>query len=184
MVSETRSALRRSSSAIAACIALTMAGSAVAETTVLRNFTLIDGTGKAPVADQALIMTDGKLSWVGPVSKLKAPTGSSVEDLKGKYVMPGLSSIRRPRISTSNCIFTRPMASPPFRRWAPRKTSSSQSAMPSVQRGRTRRAFSPLVRASSSREAMAASLVSISRWRRRKRHAEWWMPRPRRTWTW
>jgi len=90
MVSETRSALRRSSSAIVTCIALTVAGSALAETTVLRNFTLIDGTGKAPAADQALIMTDGKLSWVGPVSKLRAPAGSSVEDLKGKYVMPGL----------------------------------------------------------------------------------------------
>ncbi len=62
----------------------------LAETVVLRNFTLIDGTGRAPVADQALVMTDGRLSWVGPVAQLKAPSGAKVENLRGKFVMPGL----------------------------------------------------------------------------------------------
>jgi imidazolonepropionase-like amidohydrolase len=63
---------------------------AVAETTVLRDFTLIDGTGKAPAANQALVMTDGRISWVGPSAKLKVPAGAKVEKLKGKYLMPGL----------------------------------------------------------------------------------------------
>nr|MBA4769732.1 amidohydrolase family protein [Sphingobium sp.] len=77
-----------------ACLAAAMlagaSGQAVAETFVLRDFTLIDGTGRAPVANQALVVTDGKISWVGPVRKLKAPAGAKIEKLAGKYLMPGL----------------------------------------------------------------------------------------------
>jgi len=75
---------------LAALLATTAAAGAGAETLALRHFTLIDGTGRAPITDQALIMTDGKISWVGPSVRLKAPSGARVEDLRGKYVMPGL----------------------------------------------------------------------------------------------
>jgi imidazolonepropionase-like amidohydrolase len=71
-------------------LAAALAAPALAETTVLSHFTLIDGTGSAPRADQALIMTGGKLTWVGPAAQLKAPRGAKVENLAGKYVMPGL----------------------------------------------------------------------------------------------
>ena len=76
--------------AFAGLVAATTATGVAAETQVLRHFTLIDGTGRAPRADQALIMTDGKISWVGPSAKLKVPAGARVENLRGKYVMPGL----------------------------------------------------------------------------------------------
>jgi imidazolonepropionase-like amidohydrolase len=75
---------------VAGLFAGVVANGAGAETTVLRHFTLIDGTGRAPRAAQALIITDGKLSWVGPDAGVKVPRGATVEDLKGKYVMPGL----------------------------------------------------------------------------------------------
>jgi len=81
---------RRRRGALAAGLALAMATGAQAETNVLTHFTLIDGTGRAPVANQALVITDGRLSWVGPASKLKAPKGAKVEDLKGRHVLPGL----------------------------------------------------------------------------------------------
>jgi len=58
--------------------------------TVLRDFTLIDGTGRAPVPSSALIIDDGRISWVGPVSKLQAPAGATVVNLGGKFVLPGL----------------------------------------------------------------------------------------------
>ena len=61
-----------------------------AEVTVLENFTLIDGTGRAPVPASALVMDDGRISWVGPVAQLKIPAGARVVDDSGKYVMPGL----------------------------------------------------------------------------------------------
>lgn len=73
-----------------ASIALCTAVQGGAETVALKNFTLIDGTGRAPVANQALLMTDGKISWVGPVSRLRVPKSAQTEDLKGKYLMPGI----------------------------------------------------------------------------------------------
>ncbi|HEX4026170.1 MAG TPA: amidohydrolase family protein [Rhizomicrobium sp.] len=63
---------------------------ALAETTVLKNVTVIDGTGAAPQPNSAIVMTDGKIAWVGPVSGLKAPAGATVKDLSGKFVMPGI----------------------------------------------------------------------------------------------
>jgi imidazolonepropionase-like amidohydrolase len=62
-------------------------------TLVLRNFTLIDGRGGAPATAQALIATDGRISWIGPVAQMKAPTGAPVQDLSGKFVMPGLINL-------------------------------------------------------------------------------------------
>lgn len=87
-----RSAMKAGFSLVSLTVAM-LAGlpaAALAETRVLRDFTLIDGTGKAPAANQALVMTDGRIDWVGPSAKLKAPAGAKVERLKGKYLMPGL----------------------------------------------------------------------------------------------
>jgi len=75
---------------LAAGLGLALAGNAQAETNILTHFTLIDGTGRGPVADQALIITDGRVRWVGPAAKLKAPKGATVENLRGKYLLPGL----------------------------------------------------------------------------------------------
>lgn len=61
-----------------------------AAATVLRDFTLIDGTGREPVPASALIFDAGRISWVGPVAKLQVPPGATVVDLKGKFVTPGL----------------------------------------------------------------------------------------------
>ena len=58
--------------------------------TVLKDFTLIDGTGRAPAANSALIVDGDRISWVGPVSKLQTPAGATVVDLKNKFVIPGL----------------------------------------------------------------------------------------------
>ena len=46
------------------------------ETLVLRNFTLIDGTGKAALANAALVITDGRIQYAGPASVAKAPAGA------------------------------------------------------------------------------------------------------------
>lgn len=61
-----------------------------AATTVLTNFTLIDGTGRAPVSGSALIFENGRISWVGSRNSLKLPGGATVVDLTGKFVTPGL----------------------------------------------------------------------------------------------
>ena len=61
-----------------------------AETTVLKNVTVIDGTGAAAMPGSAIVMTDGKISFVGPVAGLKVPSGAKVQDMSGKFVMPGI----------------------------------------------------------------------------------------------
>ena len=44
---------------------------AQAETTVLKNVTVIDGTSATAQPNSAIVMTDGKIAWVGPVSGLE-----------------------------------------------------------------------------------------------------------------
>jgi imidazolonepropionase-like amidohydrolase len=68
----------------------TKAARAQAEVRVLRGFTLIDGTGGTPVPNSAMIVDAGRISWVGPVSSLKAPAGAEIVDLTGRFVMPGI----------------------------------------------------------------------------------------------
>lgn len=61
-----------------------------AEDLVLNHFTLIDGTGKPPLSDAAMVVTDGRIAWVGPSVRLKAPAGAQNVDLSGKFIMPGI----------------------------------------------------------------------------------------------
>jgi imidazolonepropionase-like amidohydrolase len=66
---------------------------ASADLLVLRNFTLIDGNGGSPQAESALVATDGRITWVGPASQLQPPAGAQVQDLSGKFVMPGMINL-------------------------------------------------------------------------------------------
>ena len=72
---------------------IALSPSLAAEDLVLKNFTLIDGTGRPPVASAALVVHDGRIAWAGPVSKLKAPAGAQVIDLTGRFVMPGIINL-------------------------------------------------------------------------------------------
>jgi imidazolonepropionase-like amidohydrolase len=78
----------------AVCAWILLAGlSAVAETTVLKNFTLIDGNGGAPVPASTLVIVDGRIQSIGPSARIKTPAGAQVVDLTGKYVMPGIINL-------------------------------------------------------------------------------------------
>jgi imidazolonepropionase-like amidohydrolase len=76
-----------------ALIALLACAPLLAEVKVLKNFTLIDGTGKAPVSAAAMIIDNGRISWVGTSAQLKAPAGAEIVDLAGKFVMPGIINL-------------------------------------------------------------------------------------------
>ena len=75
---------------------------------VLNNFTLIDGRGGPAVSDSALIATDGRITWIGPKSELKAPAGAPVQDLTGKFVMPGLIDLHT-HVSNSDVVMQDPV---------------------------------------------------------------------------
>ena len=60
----------------------------MAQVTVLRNATVIDGTGAPPQPDVTLVLENGRIRDIGP--GVAAPAGATVVDLTGKFVVPGI----------------------------------------------------------------------------------------------
>ena len=60
-------------------------------TTVIRGGRLFDGTGAAAVADAALVIDDGVVTYAGPEAAMPAqPQGARRIDVGGGTIMPGL----------------------------------------------------------------------------------------------
>jgi hypothetical protein len=57
---------------------------------VIQGATLIDGTGRAAVADSVIVIRDGKFQEVGKRGEVSIPQDAEVIDAKGKTVLPGL----------------------------------------------------------------------------------------------
>src|SRR4051794_28739757 len=60
-------------------------------TTIITSGTLVDGNGGPPVRDAALVVTDGRISYAGPVrgAPQVEPDARRI-DAKGGTIMPGL----------------------------------------------------------------------------------------------
>lgn len=58
--------------------------------TVIRNVTLLDGTGAAPVPGQALIVEGRRISWIGPEAQLPEGSAGHSIDGQGGTIMPGM----------------------------------------------------------------------------------------------
>lgn len=76
-----------------AAAACAVCAAASAETLVLSNFTLIDGSGGPPLPRAAMVVVDGRIQWAGPAAQLKAPAGAQGNDLAGRFVMPGIINL-------------------------------------------------------------------------------------------
>jgi imidazolonepropionase-like amidohydrolase len=55
----------------------------------LTHAKIIDGTGAAPVQDQTIVVSNGRIRSVGPTSSVAVPAGARVIDLSGHTVVPG-----------------------------------------------------------------------------------------------
>jgi imidazolonepropionase-like amidohydrolase len=60
------------------------------ETFAVAGATLVDGTGRAPVADSVVVVRGDRIVAAGPRSAAKIPKGARVVDARGKWLMPGL----------------------------------------------------------------------------------------------
>lgn len=60
------------------------------QTRAFTGFTLIDGTGRAPVRNATLLVRDGRIVAAGPAARVPIPAGADRVALNGKFVMPGL----------------------------------------------------------------------------------------------
>ncbi|TMA97164.1 MAG: hypothetical protein E6J74_06090 [Deltaproteobacteria bacterium] len=61
-----------------------------AQVTVLTRATVIDGSGTAPQNDVTIVMENGRIRDMGPASKIAVPSGATVLDLTGKFIVPGI----------------------------------------------------------------------------------------------
>jgi imidazolonepropionase-like amidohydrolase len=61
-----------------------------ADVTALTGATIIDGNGGSPISDGVLVITDQKITAIGPRNSVKIPEGARRIDISGKYVVPGL----------------------------------------------------------------------------------------------
>ncbi|HYE16364.1 MAG TPA: amidohydrolase family protein [Pyrinomonadaceae bacterium] len=61
-----------------------------APTVVLAHVRVIDGTGAAPLEDQTVVISGGKIQSVGPSASARPAAGAQVLDLAGYTVLPGL----------------------------------------------------------------------------------------------
>jgi imidazolonepropionase-like amidohydrolase len=51
--------------------------------------TVIDGTGRAAIADATVIVRDGRIAGVGPRAEMAVPSGVRQVDARGKTIVPG-----------------------------------------------------------------------------------------------
>ena len=60
--------------------------------TIIKNFTLIDGTGRAPIENAVIAIREGKIIYAGDASRWQDAENEEVTslDLRGKFALPGL----------------------------------------------------------------------------------------------
>lgn len=91
---------RIATSALSAACVLIFAATGIAQmgapgerkgsgTVVIKAARVIDGTGAAVIRDGAVMITDNKISAVGPYAAMSFPTGTRVIDLGDATLMPG-----------------------------------------------------------------------------------------------
>ena len=55
----------------------------------LRGVTVIDGTGAAPLRDAVVVIEGNRITAFGPRDRIRIPGGAAIQDLTGKYLLPG-----------------------------------------------------------------------------------------------
>jgi imidazolonepropionase-like amidohydrolase len=57
---------------------------------LLRDVTLVDGTGSPPIPDQALVVEGRRIAWMGPADQAPGTSPETVVEGGGRTVLPGL----------------------------------------------------------------------------------------------
>jgi imidazolonepropionase-like amidohydrolase len=82
--------IRRVYILVAALSAAAAANVAAQTTKAFTGATLIDGTGRAPIANATIVVRDGRVVAAGPAASVAVPAGAERVSLAGKTVIPGL----------------------------------------------------------------------------------------------
>jgi len=73
-----------------AVLSLIQPGIARADTKAFVGARIFDGTGKAAIENGTIVVQDGKVTAIGPASRVKAPKDAQTITLTGKTITPGL----------------------------------------------------------------------------------------------
>ncbi len=71
-------------------LSLLAIGPVHAETIAFTGARVIDGTGRAPIANGVVVVADGKITAVGTRAHTPIPAGATRIDVTGKTIMPGI----------------------------------------------------------------------------------------------
>jgi imidazolonepropionase-like amidohydrolase len=61
-----------------------------APTVVLTHVDVVDGTGAPPLPERTIVITDGRITEIGPTGQVRFPEGAEVLELRGHTVIPGI----------------------------------------------------------------------------------------------
>ena len=75
-----------------ACLLSLGAAQAAEDSLLIKNVTLIDGTGVEPLQHASVLVVGERIALISP-SDIKPPRGATVIDGKGKFLMPGLIDV-------------------------------------------------------------------------------------------
>ena len=75
--------------------------------TVFKNALLIDGKGTSAKPNQTVIISKGKIDWLGNDAKAVIPKGATIIDLNGKTLMPGLVMLHEHMYISAHSLETR-----------------------------------------------------------------------------
>jgi len=67
-----------------------MSGSGSPRPIAITGATLIDGTGRPPVANATVVIDGDRFSRVGPATETPPPEGAQIIDARGRFLIPGL----------------------------------------------------------------------------------------------
>jgi imidazolonepropionase-like amidohydrolase len=71
-------------------------------TIALTHVRVVDGTGAEPAEDRTVVISEGRISAVGPARSTQLPDGATVMDLSGHTVMPGIVGLHDHTFYTTN----------------------------------------------------------------------------------
>jgi hypothetical protein len=87
---------------------------------VIKNGTLIDGTGRRPRPNGQIVIRDGKIAEVGPEAPFDHGGGANVFDAAGRFILPGLICVGLPLTTNAPLIAAAAFAAESPRMSAPR----------------------------------------------------------------
>ncbi|HEY8196582.1 MAG TPA: amidohydrolase family protein [Gemmatimonadales bacterium] len=71
-------------------------------TIALTHVRVVDGTGAEPAEDRTVVISEGRISNVGPAGSTAVPSGAKVMDLSGHTVIPGIVGLHDHTFYTTN----------------------------------------------------------------------------------